>query len=223
MRETEGFQDNPGHYFFTSVTLCLSFEPVSSRPSAYCAQSFPCHNCFPTTLHRATMFKRLSRTFSRKKDSEKEVTNGYTNGYNQGASSTTAAVTNGCASDSSSDLEDLKETSATREDVQSTFEQYAQLIHAAQRPLPVQSGNGAYLEKEEPSSVWADIKSLGLKDVRTIRNMMAEKAAGKPQDDREMLMEHVIQVQNSGPLIYEELMVCSWWPLCLLDPATVSN
>ena len=38
----------------------------------------------------------------------------------------------------------------TRADVASTFEQYAQLIHASLRPLPNQSGDGAYLEKVNP-------------------------------------------------------------------------
>jgi linoleate 10R-lipoxygenase len=39
---------------------------------------------------------------------------------------------------------------ATRADVASIFEQYAQLIHASLRPLPNQSGDGAYLEKVNP-------------------------------------------------------------------------
>jgi len=38
----------------------------------------------------------------------------------------------------------------TRADVASIFEQYAQLIHASLRPLPNQSGDGAYLEKVNP-------------------------------------------------------------------------
>lgn len=111
------------------------------------------------------------------------------------------------------------ETSATRQDVQSTFEQYAQLIHAAQRPLPNQSGDGAYLEKEEPSGFWADIKALGLKDVRTVRHIMEDKAAGKPQDDKLMHMEEVIQVCESPRSPIEETDVSSWSLRYLLVPA----
>jgi linoleate 10R-lipoxygenase len=133
------------------------------------------------------MFRRLSKTFNKKKDSNKEALNG--NGK-----ALTNGVTPAHESQSSSDHESSAAPSATREDVQTTFEQYAQLIHAAQRPLPNQSGDGAYLEKEEPSGVWADIKSLGLKDVRTVRNMMEDKASGKPQDDKLMHMEHIMQV-----------------------------
>lgn len=142
------------------------------------------------------MFRRLSKTFNRNKDSNKDITNGYTNGYSKGPPSKGAAVTNNAISDSSSDHDSSKESSATREDVQSTFEQYAQLIHASQRPLPNQSGDGAYLEKEEPSGFWADIKALGLKDVRAIRHIMEDKAAGKPQDDRLMHMEEIMQVRK---------------------------
>jgi linoleate 10R-lipoxygenase len=144
------------------------------------------------------MFRRLSKTFTRNKDSNKAGTNGYTNGHTNGTPKKDVDVTSARPSDSSSEPNSSKETSATREDVQNTFEQYAQLIHAAQRPLPNQSGNGAYLEKEEPTSFWTDVKSLGLKDLRTVRHIMADKAAGKPQDDRQMHMEEIIQVGNKS-------------------------
>jgi linoleate 10R-lipoxygenase len=143
------------------------------------------------------MFRRLSKTFKRDKDSNKAGTNGYTNGHTNGTPKKGVDVTSARPSGSSSEPDSSKETSATHEDVQDTFEQYAQLIHAAQRPLPNQSGNGAYLEKEEPTGFWADIKSLGLKDLRTVRHIMEDKAAGKPQDDRQMHMEEIIQVSIS--------------------------
>ena len=85
---------------------------------------------------------------------------------------------------------------ATRKDVESTFEQFSQLIHSAQRPLPSQTGDGSYLEKEESSGLWADFKSLGVKDVATVKHIMEDKASGKPQDDRKMHMEEVIQVRT---------------------------
>lgn len=142
------------------------------------------------------MFRRLSKTFNRNKESNKEATNGHSNGYSKGVPSKSIAARNDRVSASSSDHHSSKETSATRADVQSTFEQYAQLIHAAQRPLPNQSGDGAYLEKEDSSGFFADLKSLGLKDIRTVRHIMEDKAAGKPQDDRQMHMEEVMQVRK---------------------------
>lgn len=149
------------------------------------------------------MFRRLSKTFNRKKDGNKDGVNGHTNGFTNGTygtngtngtSSKSAAATDHHASNSSSDHDKAKESSATREDVQGTFEQFAQLIHAAQRPLPNQTGNGAYMEKAEPTGLWADLRSLGLKDVKTIKNIMEDKASGAPQDDKKMHMEQIIQV-----------------------------
>lgn len=143
------------------------------------------------------MFRRISKTFNRKRDSEGHTngnTNGHTNGYTNGAPGKAAASTNGRLSASSSGPDSSNEALATREDVQSTFDQFAQLIHAAQRPLPIQSGDGSYLTKEESGGMLADLKALGLRDVRTIRHIMEDKAAGKPQDDRKMHMEEVMQV-----------------------------
>jgi hypothetical protein len=107
--------------------------------------------------------------------------------------------------------------------VQSTFEQYAQLIHAAQRPLPNQSGDGAYLEKEEPSGFWTDIKALGLKDVRTVRHLMEDKASGKLQDDKKMHIEEIIQVCRGRPLSGLKSDIGSWLLHYQLVPPTVSN
>lgn len=108
-------------------------------------------------------------------------------------------MTNGRVSDSSSEHDNSKETQATRADVQSTFQEYAQLIHAAQRPLPTESGDGAYLTTEEPSGFMADLKALGFKEIKTIKHIMEEKAAGKLQDDKKFLMEEVMQLAAALP------------------------
>lgn len=140
------------------------------------------------------MFRRLSKTFHRKKDS-----NSHTNGYTNGIPGKGAPVTNGRVSESSSEHDNSKETQATRADVQSTFEQYAQLIHAAQRPLPTESGDGAYLTTEEPSGFMADLRALGFKEIKTIKHIMEEKASGKLQDDKKMLMEEIMQLVAALP------------------------
>jgi hypothetical protein len=61
------------------------------------------------------------------------------------------------------DNSEAQDPTVTRETVSDTFAEYAQLIHASRRPLPNQSGDGQYLEKDEPSGFWADMKSLGIK------------------------------------------------------------
>jgi hypothetical protein len=65
------------------------------------------------------------------------------------------------------DYSDSQDPTITRETVSDTFAEYAQLIHASQRPLPNQSGDGQYLERDEPSGFWGDMKSLGIKGTVT--------------------------------------------------------
>lgn len=91
------------------------------------------------------------------------------------------------------------ETPATRHDVESAFTQFAELIHAAQRPLPTQSGDGQYLEKEESTGFWQDLKHLGLRDAQAALHMVEDKLAGGPMDDRKMHMEEVMQLLAALP------------------------
>lgn len=95
--------------------------------------------------------------------------------------------------------DDKNTAAATRKDVEGAFEQFAQLIHASRRPLPSQSGDGSYLTEEKQSGFWDDIKHMGLKDVeaniKTVRHLLEDKASGKPQDDRKMHMEEIMQVR----------------------------
>lgn len=84
--------------------------------------------------------------------------------------------------------------SASRADVESSFKKFAQLVHASRRPLPTQSGDGAYLERTEPTSFIQDLKSIGFRDVETLMALMKSKTSGKLQDDKTYLMERIIQV-----------------------------
>ncbi len=85
---------------------------------------------------------------------------------------------------------------ASRGEVESSFQQFAQLIHASRRPLPTQSGDGAYLDHTEPSGLMQDLKSIGFKDVNTLMQVMKQKKSGAPQDDKTYIMERVIQVSQ---------------------------
>jgi linoleate 10R-lipoxygenase len=84
--------------------------------------------------------------------------------------------------------------SAKREDIGNVFKQYAQLIHASQRPLPTQTGDGTYIDQTVPTGLWQDLKNLGFKDVNTLLELMKNKMDGKMTDDKTYLMERVIQV-----------------------------
>ena len=83
----------------------------------------------------------------------------------------------------------------SRQDVESSFTQFAQLVHAAQRPLPNQTGDGTYVEDAaEHASFSQDLRSLGLRDVKTLTEVMKSAASGALVDDKTMFMERVIQV-----------------------------
>lgn len=86
------------------------------------------------------------------------------------------------------------DVSTNRGDVESAFQKFAQLIHASNRPLPTQSGDGAYLEHAEPTGLMQDLRAIGIQDVATLMELMKTKVKGQLADDKTMLMERVIQV-----------------------------
>ncbi|KAI9884215.1 MAG: hypothetical protein M1823_004008 [Watsoniomyces obsoletus] len=91
------------------------------------------------------------------------------------------------------------ESSSSRSDIASTFEQYAQLIHASRRPLPTQTGDGSYVKHEVPTSLFQDLRSLGFQDVNTLIGVMKGRVSGEPVDDKTYLMERVIQLVSGLP------------------------
>lgn len=92
---------------------------------------------------------------------------------------------------SSSDDED---NNVKRNEVTGLFEKYSQLIHASQRPLPNQNGDGTYLEHDTSTGLFQDLKSMGFKDFGTLKDVMKSQTSGELIDDKTMLMERVIQV-----------------------------
>lgn len=88
---------------------------------------------------------------------------------------------------------------AHREEVENVFSQYAQLVQAANRPLPTQTGDGTYIDHPTPSSLFQDLRALGFKDVNTLMDVMKEKTAGGLADDKTYLMERVIQLVSALP------------------------
>ncbi|KAL2422066.1 Linoleate 10R-lipoxygenase [Exophiala dermatitidis] len=91
------------------------------------------------------------------------------------------------------------DTPVTRENIESIFEEFAQLIHASRRPLPTQSGDGQYLEKDEQTGILSDLPHLGIKDLKTATHIVGDLLSGKPVDDRKMHMEEVMQLVAALP------------------------
>ena len=159
------------------------------------------------------MFKRLSVLGRRRKD---EDTNGLTNGDAAHANGAANGHADGQEANGSSKptkrlsfartktqkpSQDTNGTNApdrsvTRGDVESSFQQFQQLLHRSSRPLPTQTGDGSYLENEEHSSLFSELKSLGFKDFKTLQEVISSKASGALADDKTMIMERVIQVTS---------------------------
>ncbi|KAH0556979.1 hypothetical protein GP486_005233 [Trichoglossum hirsutum] len=89
--------------------------------------------------------------------------------------------------------------SAKREDVDAVFQQFAQLIHASQRPLPTQTGDGSYIEQSVPSGLWQDLGTLGFKDIDTLLQFLKSKKSGGPIDDKTYITEKIIRLVSQLP------------------------
>ncbi|QDS73559.1 hypothetical protein FKW77_001022 [Venturia effusa] len=87
------------------------------------------------------------------------------------------------------------------------FQQMAGLISAARRPLPDQSGDGTYLDDKPISpdvmdrvnGALGDLSHLGIKDVETLLKVVKLGKSGEPWQDKEYLMEHLIQTASGLP------------------------
>lgn len=145
--------------------------------------------------------RRFSTAF-RKKDDGRQKENGvHDNGQTNGKRHSKAAST-------SHPVREEEDHSAERHEVNSIFEQYAQLIHASRRPLPTQTGDGTYQELETSTSLFQDLRSLGFRDYGTLMEVMKNKASGALVDDKTMLMERIIQVREPWS---------RWWFLQLIQ------
>jgi hypothetical protein len=89
---------------------------------------------------------------------------------------------------------EIPDHSAERSTVVAAFEEFAQSIHATRRPVPNQASDGIHTEKEAPGGLLKDLRSMGLRDFKTLKSVMYNKSKGELIDDKTYLMERVIQV-----------------------------
>jgi hypothetical protein len=155
------------------------------------------------------MLRRLSKQFGNKDKSKdkangqkgKNVLNGVNgvNGANvvNGVNGTTKDTDVGKATKPLNSNNEKPDHEANRQEVESSFAAFAHLVHAAQRPMPNQTGDGTYVEENaEHSSIWSDMRALGFKDAKTLGEVLKNTASGDDVDDKGMLMERAIQVCN---------------------------
>lgn len=81
----------------------------------------------------------------------------------------------------------------TREDVDSTFKQFASLIEASNRPLPDRYGGAALIPEEKRTGIFTDIGVLRrggflLESISTLYAVYKQHKKGGPTDDRRMIV-----------------------------------
>ncbi|KAI1104345.1 linoleate diol synthase [Jackrogersella minutella] len=87
-----------------------------------------------------------------------------------------------------------------REGISAVFTQFGQLLHASQRQLPTQNGDGTYNATVQRTGLKKDLKYIRMKDVKTVLELARSKLRGEQQtDDKTMIMERVIQLVAGLP------------------------
>jgi linoleate 10R-lipoxygenase len=155
------------------------------------------------------MLKRFSSHLKRDRKAPNDVVNGDGQAHANGTSSN---GTNGVSEkpsrrkssfglplgkEKSVDKETKLEIAANREEVDHIFNEFAQLIHVDNSPVPTPLTDGTNAEGAEPSGLFADLKALGFKDVKTLKELMQNKASGDLVDDKTYIMERIIQVSGT--------------------------
>lgn len=135
------------------------------------------------------MLRRFSTQFKKNKDTNGDAAEPKTPKENKRFSKVSPAR-------KSTNVEDSHPVK--RGEVVAVFEKYAQAIHASREPLPNQTGDGTYLKHDQSTGLIDDIKSLGFKDIGTVKELIAQKASGELTDDKTYLMERIIQVRPSS-------------------------
>ncbi|ROV90358.1 hypothetical protein VMCG_09739 [Cytospora schulzeri] len=89
---------------------------------------------------------------------------------------------------------------ANREGITAALSQFSQSIHAPQKPLPTQVGDGTYSVRKRETGLKLDLRYIGWKDIKTVLDIIKSKIHGnEPMDDKTMLMERTIRLVAGLP------------------------
>ncbi|KAJ5103401.1 hypothetical protein N7532_003930 [Penicillium argentinense] len=138
-----------------------------------------------------SMLRRFSTQFKRNKDQNGDAEHPKPAKENSKRFSKAASARKSTSNDDS--------RAVNRDEVIAVFEKYAQAIHASREPLPNQTGDGTYLKHDQSSGLFNDIKSLGFRDLNTVKDLIKNKASGELIDDKTYLMERIIQLVADMP------------------------
>ncbi|KKA20520.1 Linoleate 8R-lipoxygenase [Rasamsonia emersonii CBS 393.64] len=84
-------------------------------------------------------------------------------------------------------------------DIQKSLVQLQQVIGASLRPLPTETGDGTYITHTTPTGLINDLPHVKPKDVETLIDVAKAATTGDPQNDRDYIMERVIQLAAALP------------------------
>lgn len=80
--------------------------------------------------------------------------------------------------------------------IEKSISQIEQVISASLRSIPTETGDGTYIKEPKTTGFTKDLAHLELDDVKTVVDVVKAGATGEPVDDREYIMERVIQVSH---------------------------
>lgn len=131
------------------------------------------------------MLRRFSSTFKRSKDSNGDAEPSKLSKDNSKRFSMPAPARKSVATDDGHQVK--------RAEVVAVFDKHTQAIHASREPLPTQTEDPS-VKHEQSSGLFNDLKTLGFKDLKTVKELIESKASGELVDDKTYLMERIIQV-----------------------------
>ena len=89
-----------------------------------------------------------------------------------------------------------------KDSVRATLDSLSDLFSHAIRPLPTETGDGTYIEPTLSTGLLRDLEALNIQDVDTLNKVVKEKFNNNGTNDKNYLMERVIQVGSSSyPLL----------------------
>ncbi|KAE8349730.1 heme peroxidase [Aspergillus coremiiformis] len=80
-----------------------------------------------------------------------------------------------------------------------TVSQLEKIVSASLRPLPTDTGDGSYLTESNGTGIVKDLGRIDLNDVKTLVEITKNAATGEPFNDRQYIMERLIQLTSALP------------------------
>lgn len=90
-------------------------------------------------------------------------------------------------------------TNATANGSQNPIEKIGKVVEASLRPLPTETGDGTYIQTKKVTGFAKDLKHVDLNDVKTLVEVAKSAVTGEAVDDRDYVMEGIIQLAADLP------------------------